>query len=55
MNPQTVTIISGILLLVLFALVGWYTRRRRASGGRSRDPAAEGNQRRDVQSGTDHR
>lgn len=55
MNPQTVTIISGILLLVVFALVGWYVRRRRAAGGRSGDSAPESDQRRDVQSGTDHR
>ena len=29
MNAQTVTIISGVLLLVVFALVAWTHRRHR--------------------------
>jgi hypothetical protein len=29
MTAQTVTIISGVLLLVVFALVAWNVRRRR--------------------------
>ncbi|HEX9640985.1 MAG TPA: hypothetical protein VGB13_06705 [Candidatus Krumholzibacteria bacterium] len=32
MSAQTVTILSGILLLVVFALVGWNLRRHRARG-----------------------
>ena len=29
MNEETVTMISGVLLLVVFALVAWNLRRRR--------------------------
>lgn len=29
MTAQTVTIVSGVLLLVVFALVAWNVRRRR--------------------------
>lgn len=28
MTPQTLTVISGIVLLLVFALVGWRVRRR---------------------------
>ena len=30
MSAQTITILSGIVLLVVFALVGWNLRRNRA-------------------------
>ena len=30
MNGQTITIISGVILLLVFALVGWNLRRKRA-------------------------
>lgn len=30
MDAQTLTIISGIVLLIVFALVGWNIRRRNA-------------------------
>lgn len=29
MNPQAVTIASGIILIVVLILVGWHQRRRR--------------------------
>lgn len=28
MTPETVTLISGVVLLLVFALVGWSVRRR---------------------------
>jgi len=31
MNPQTLTLISGVVLLLVFALVGWRARRRHAA------------------------
>lgn len=31
MTPQTLTVISGIVLLLVFVLVGWRARRRRAA------------------------
>jgi heme/copper-type cytochrome/quinol oxidase subunit 2 len=37
MNAQTLTIISGVVLLVVFALVGWNLRRYR-----SRDDESSG-------------
>jgi hypothetical protein len=33
MSEQAVTIVSGVALLVVFALVGWNLRRGRAQGG----------------------
>jgi hypothetical protein len=33
MSAQTATIISGVVLLVVFALVGWNLRRGRARRG----------------------
>jgi hypothetical protein len=31
-TAQTMTVISGVVLLLVFALVGWAVRRRRDSG-----------------------
>ncbi len=28
MNSQTITIVSGVILLIMFALVGWNLRRK---------------------------
>lgn len=36
MSEQAVTIVSGVALLVVFALVGWNLRRGRAQGGQGR-------------------
>lgn len=33
MSAQAITIISGIVLLAVFALVGWNLRRNRTRGG----------------------
>jgi len=40
MSAQTTTIISGIVLLIIFALVGWNQKRRRE---RSRSDRSESN------------
>lgn len=37
MDPQAVTIASGIILLIVFALVGWYVRRHLSSRGPSEE------------------
>lgn len=37
MSAQSVTLVSGVLLLVLFALVGWNLRRRRRDANDPRD------------------
>lgn len=39
MNGQTITIASGIILLAVFALVGWHLRRKAAHDeqGRSKE------------------
>lgn len=43
MTPQTLTVISGIVLLLVFALVGWYVRNRRSVRDRkSRDADQNG-------------
>lgn len=39
MNPQTVTILSGVVLLLVFAVVG---RRLRRGPNRRRDDGADG-------------
>ncbi|MFH7325790.1 hypothetical protein [Desulfurivibrio sp. C05AmB] len=36
MSAQTATIVSGIVLLVVFILVGWNLRRRNRSGQEQR-------------------
>lgn len=36
MSAQTVTILSGVLLLVVFALVAWNLRRHRDASKRAR-------------------
>lgn len=33
MNPQGLTLMSGIALLLVFVLVAWYTRRRHRQTG----------------------
>jgi len=43
MNAQTITVLSGIILLIVFALVGWNVQRRRHDErgnekGASREP-----------------
>lgn len=46
MTPQTLTVISGIVLLLVFALVGWYVRNRRSVRERkSRDANQNGGSR----------
>jgi len=42
MSGQTITIISGVVLLVVFALVGWNLRRKRAHD-EQRSNKGEGN------------
>jgi hypothetical protein len=36
MNGQTITIASGIILLIVFALVGWNLRRKSARADQDR-------------------
>jgi hypothetical protein len=36
MSAQTVTILSGVVLLLVFALVGWNMRHKRNDGSRGR-------------------
>ena len=38
MSAQTVTILSGVLLIAVFALVGWRSRRARDARGRDKTP-----------------
>jgi hypothetical protein len=38
MSAQTITIISGVALLVVFALVGWRVRRGGRGRGRAENP-----------------
>ena len=40
MDAQTVTILSGVVLLVVFALAGWVSRKKREK--RSEQPKREG-------------
>ena len=49
MTPETMTVISGVVLLLVFALVGWVVRRR-GSGGDKRAalPTPVGNPPRDL-------
>lgn len=42
MNAQTVTILSGVVLLVVFALAGWASRKKREK--RSEQRRREGTQ-----------
>lgn len=42
MDPQTLTVISGIVLLLVFALVGWRARRRRDAGEATSDRSRPG-------------
>jgi len=46
MNDQAITIASGIILLMVFALVGWNLRRKRNRGdqGRSNESSDHGRQ-----------
>lgn len=36
MDPTTVTIVSGVVLLAVFALAGWVSKRRRDRGEATR-------------------
>lgn len=41
MDPATLTLISGVVLLLVFALVGWRARRRRTDRDGSTKDARE--------------